>query len=60
MEQKRDLGRLCAASSKQDKVDIATIRPEPPPAPDFLTEQDRKKLELFSSSPRGRSAARKH
>jgi hypothetical protein len=47
MEQKRDLGRLCAVSGKQDRVDVAAIRPEPEAPPDLLTEEDRKKLELF-------------
>jgi hypothetical protein len=35
MEQMPDLGRLCAVSSKQDKVDIAAIRPDLARRPTF-------------------------
>jgi hypothetical protein len=50
MDQKRDLGRLCAVSSKQSKVDVDAIRPEKEERELILTEVDRRKIEGFEEA----------
>jgi hypothetical protein len=49
MDQKRDLGRLCAVSKKQDRIDVGhVVVEEPKQAPENnLSEEDRAKLEKF-------------
>jgi hypothetical protein len=47
MDQERDLGRLCAVSCIQDKFNPDAIRPAGPSKELLLTEEDKRRIELF-------------